>query len=113
MKGAYVSLSAAECGSASPKCGSATACGTAPLDSSGRLDSFAGGPGAVFFAPAVAHRARLAVPALSLFEVVRRVLSRSGEAAADVVGAMHEGFVVDPDEDLTFRAAKLTPKRSR
>lgn len=79
------------------------------VDSSGWLEYFAGGPGAAFFAPAVEDRARLIVPAISIFEVVKRVLSQSGEAeAAEVVGAMHEGVVVDLDTDLAIRAAKLS-----
>lgn len=79
------------------------------VDSSGWLEYFAGGPGARFFAPAVEDRARLLVPSVSIFEVVKRILIQRDEgAAADVVSVMHEGRVVDLNAELAVSAARIS-----
>jgi hypothetical protein len=52
------------------------------VDSSGWLEYFANGANASFFAPPIEDTARLIVPALSVFEVFKRVLQQRDENAA-------------------------------
>ncbi len=57
------------------------------VDSCGWLEYFAEGPNADFFAKAVEKTSDLVVPAVSLYEVFKRVLEQRGERARDAGGA--------------------------
>lgn len=79
------------------------------VDSCGWLEYFANGANADFFAPAVEDAASLVVPAISLFEVFKRVLQqRSENDALQAVAIMQQGQVVAVDETLALAAAKLS-----
>jgi len=79
------------------------------VDSSGWLDYFADGPNALFFAPAVQNTAELVVPAISLYEVFKRVQQQVGEGRAlEAVAIMMQGLVVDLDAALAINAARLS-----
>jgi predicted nucleic acid-binding protein len=79
------------------------------VDSSGWLEYFADGPNADFFAPPIEGVADLLVPALSLYEVFKRVLQQRGEGdALQAVAVMLQGQVVDLDTDLALSAAKIS-----
>jgi predicted nucleic acid-binding protein len=79
------------------------------VDSSAWLEYFAGGPNAAFFAPAIEKPRDLIIPALSLYEVFKRVYQQRGESdALQVVAAMRQGRVADLDARLSFSAAKLS-----
>lgn len=67
------------------------------VDSSGWLEYLAGGKNAGFFAAALEDSRRLLVPALSMFEVFRRVQQlRSRDAALEAVALMRQGQVIVP-----------------
>jgi predicted nucleic acid-binding protein len=79
------------------------------VDSCGWLEYFANGANADFFASAVEDAASLIVPAISLFEVFKRVLQqRSENDALQAVAIMQQGQVVAVDETLALAAAKLS-----
>jgi len=79
------------------------------VDSSGWLEYFANGRNADFFAPALADPAELIVPAVSIFEVFKRVLQQRGEAAALQASAlMQQGRVEVLDASSAMVAAKLS-----
>lgn len=79
------------------------------VDSSGWLEYFANGPNADFFAKPLTDAGALIVPALSIFEVFKRVLSQRGEAEALRAAAlMQQGRVVALDESLAMVAARLS-----
>jgi predicted nucleic acid-binding protein len=79
------------------------------VDSSGWLDYFADGPNAGFFAPAIMNTAELAVPAISLYEVFKRVQQqRSENQALEAVAIMMQGLVVELSANLAINAARLS-----
>lgn len=79
------------------------------VDSSGWLEYFAAGRNAGFFAGAIETPANLLVPALSLFEVFKRVLQQRDEGGAlRAVALMQQGHVVDLDSALALSAARLS-----
>lgn len=79
------------------------------VDSCGWLEYFADGPNAGFFADAVEDTASLIVPAISLFEVFKRILQqRSENDALRAVAVMQQGCVVALDDMLALSAAKLS-----
>jgi predicted nucleic acid-binding protein len=79
------------------------------VDSSGWLEYFANGPNANFFAPAVENTRQLIVPALSIFEVFKRVLQQRDEnLALQAAALMQQGQVVPLDAQLALAAAKLS-----
>ncbi|MDA0241978.1 MAG: type II toxin-antitoxin system VapC family toxin [Chloroflexi bacterium] len=79
------------------------------VDSSGWLEYFANTPNASFFAPAIEDTANLLVPAISLYEVFKRVLQQSGEDnALKAVADMMQGQVIELDAKLSIYAAKLS-----
>ena len=79
------------------------------VDSCGWLEYFANGGNANFFAPAIEDTAALIVPAISLFEVFKRILQqRSEHEALRAVAAMQQGRVIALDETLSLSAAKLS-----
>ncbi|HOT91171.1 MAG TPA: type II toxin-antitoxin system VapC family toxin [Anaerolineae bacterium] len=79
------------------------------VDSSGWLEYFADGPNANFFAPAIENTTALIVPAISLYEVFKRVLQQRGEdEALRAVAAMACGKIIELDMRLALDAAKLS-----
>ncbi len=79
------------------------------VDSCGWLEYFADGQNADFFAPIIEHTSLLIVPAVSLFEVFKRVLQQRGETEAlRAVALMQQGRVIALDEVLALSAAKLS-----
>ncbi|MBA4175847.1 MAG: VapC toxin family PIN domain ribonuclease [Leptothrix sp. (in: Bacteria)] len=79
------------------------------VDSSGWLEYFANGTNVDFFAQPLADADTLIVPAISIFEVFKRVLSQRDEAAALQASALMQlGRVVVLDESLAMSAAKLS-----
>ena len=79
------------------------------VDSSGWLEYFADGSNAEFFAKAIEHVEELVVPAISVYEVFKRVYQQRGEGdALQVVAMMEQGRVVDLDTTLALRAAQLS-----
>lgn len=79
------------------------------VDSCGWLEYFAEGKNAEHFAAAIENTEQLIVPAISIFEVFKRVLHQSGEdAALQVVAIMAQGTVVDLDISIALSAAKLS-----
>jgi len=83
------------------------------IDSSGWIEYFADGPNADFFADAVEDEAALMVPAITLYEVFKRLLRESGgeDDALRVVAAMQRGVVVDLDAELALEAARVAYDR--
>jgi toxin FitB len=79
------------------------------VDSCGWLEYFADAQNADFFAPAIEDVASLIVPAVSLFEVFKRILQqRSEQEALRAVALMQQGRVVALDNALALTAAKLS-----
>jgi len=79
------------------------------VDSCGWLEYFAGGPNAEFFAPAIEATDDLLVPALTLFEVFKRILQQRAEAdALRGIALMRQGRVVELTETLALGAARLS-----
>ncbi len=76
------------------------------VDSCGWLEYFADGPNASFFEPALSDLPNLVVPAITVYEVCKRVLVQSGQTFADrAVNAMSRGQVVHLDADNLRLAA--------
>jgi len=79
------------------------------VDSSGWLEYFGDGPNAAHFAGPLAEPDGLIVPAISVFEVFKRVLQQRDEASAlQAAGLMQQGRVVVLDPALEMAAAKLS-----
>ncbi|GAB4528634.1 MAG: hypothetical protein Kow0063_04960 [Anaerolineae bacterium] len=79
------------------------------VDSSGWLEYFADGPNADFFAPAVENTAQLLVPAVSIYEVFKRVLQQRDEGdALQAVAVMQQSKVVDLDPAIALSAGKIS-----
>jgi predicted nucleic acid-binding protein len=78
------------------------------VDSSGWLEYADDGPNARLFEPAILDVGRLVVPAISLYEVFKKVLRDRGEEPALALAAqMRQGQVVDLDADLALEAARV------
>jgi predicted nucleic acid-binding protein len=79
------------------------------VDSSGWLEYFADGPNADFFAPAIETTSEVIVPAISVYEVFKRVLQQRSESEAlQAVAVMMRGRGVDLDDQLALTAAKIS-----
>ena len=79
------------------------------VDSCGWLEYFADGANADKFAAAIEDTLHLIVPAISIFEVFKRVLQQRGEdAALQAAAIMSQGQVIDLDMSLAITAAKLS-----
>jgi toxin FitB len=79
------------------------------IDSSGWLEYFANGSNADFFAPAIEDTNNLIVPAISIFEVFKRVLQQRGEdEAIQAVALMQHGQIIELDVSLALQAAKVS-----
>ena len=79
------------------------------VDSSGWLEYFADGPNADFFSRAIEATAELLVPAVSLYEVFKRVMQQRGEGdALQAVALMQQGRVIELSSHLALSAARLS-----
>ena len=79
------------------------------VDSSAWLEYFADGPNAAEFAHAVEAPEHLVVPALTVYEVYRRICQIKDESAAlEAVGVMLQGRVVDLSATLAIESARLS-----
>jgi predicted nucleic acid-binding protein len=79
------------------------------VDSSGWLEYFADGENADFFARAIENIEDLIVPAISIYEVFKRVYQQRGEGdALQAVAMMEQGKVVELDARLALSAAKTS-----
>ena len=79
------------------------------VDSSAWLEYFADGPNAGEFAGPIADAQRLVVPAVTLFEVFKRIRSqRTVGDALYAVAQMRRGHVVDLDASLAVASAELS-----
>ncbi|HAL31290.1 MAG TPA: VapC toxin family PIN domain ribonuclease [Coriobacteriia bacterium] len=79
------------------------------VDSCGWLEYLASGPNADFFSPALTDVESLIVPAVSIYEVFKRVLQQRDEGDAfQVVALMQQGRIVDFDATLAIEAATLS-----
>ena len=78
------------------------------VDSSAWLEYFADGPNADVFAEAIESSEDLVVPAITVFEVFKRVAQQRGERAAlGYVGVLLRSPVVDVTAELSVEAARL------
>ena len=83
------------------------------VDSSGWLEFFMAGPNAGFFSPPILKTAELIVPTVSLYEVFKKVLRELGEGPALRAAAqMKQGRIIELDEALALRAARLSLKHA-
>jgi len=79
------------------------------VDSSGWLEYFADGANADFFSAAIENPTELIVPAISIYEVFKRVLEQRGEGdALQAVALMAQGKVVELDMRVALEAARLS-----
>jgi predicted nucleic acid-binding protein len=79
------------------------------VDSSAWLEYFANGPNASYFAVPVEATDELLVPALTIYEVFKRVLQQRQEGdALRAVALMQQGTVVDLDARLALSAARVS-----
>lgn len=79
------------------------------VDSSGWLEYFADETNADFFAQTIEDVEQLIVPAITLYEVFKRVYQQRGEGdALQAVAMMEQGQVVELDSPLALSAAKLS-----
>lgn len=73
------------------------------------LEYLAGTDRAELFAQPIADTGRLIVPAISIYEVYKKVLRDKGEdIAAQVFGVMSLGKIIELDSALALEAARLT-----
>jgi len=78
------------------------------VDASAWLEYFADGPNAEVFAEPIESPEDLVVPAITVFEVFRRVAQQRGERAAlGYVGVLLRSPVVDLTAELSVDAARL------
>src|SRR5258708_6634851 len=79
------------------------------VDSSGWLEYFAEEPNAESFAQPIKDVLNLIVPAITLYEVFKRVYQQRGEdKALEAIAVMMQGQVVNLDAELALSAAKLS-----
>ena len=79
------------------------------VDSSGWLEYFAESPNASFFAAPIRDVANLLVPAITIFEVFKRVLQQRGEQQAlEAIAVMMQGQVAGLEATTAINAAKLS-----
>ncbi len=79
------------------------------VDSSGWLEFFADGPNAHFFEDPIIDTEQLIVPAISIFEVFKRILQqRSENEALNAIALMRQGRIIVLDEALALSSASLS-----
>lgn len=79
------------------------------VDSSGWLEYFGAGPNANFFSDPIEDTDELLVPAISLYEVFKRILQQRGETEAlNAVAFMQSGSVLPLTSAIALHAAHLS-----
>jgi predicted nucleic acid-binding protein len=79
------------------------------IDSSGWIEYLTKGPNGAFFLSAVQDTQNLLVPALSIYEVFKRVMLETGaETALQIIGVMSLGKEVMLDREIAIEAAQLS-----
>lgn len=79
------------------------------VDSSGWLEYFADTSYADYFAEAIEDIDQLVVPAISIYEVYKRLYSQRGrDIALEAIAYMQTGKVVDIDVGLAIEAAEFS-----
>jgi predicted nucleic acid-binding protein len=79
------------------------------VDSSGWLEYFGNGPNAAFFEEPLLQVDELIVPAISIFEVFKRVLQQRDETSAlQAAALMQQGRTVALDPALAMAAARMS-----
>jgi predicted nucleic acid-binding protein len=79
------------------------------VDSSAWLEYFTGSRNARHFAGAIENTEALLVPAVTLYEVFKKILAeRSEDMALKIVAHMKAGQVIDLDLEIALMAAKLS-----
>lgn len=74
-----------------------------------RLEYFAEGSNADFFAPAIEDTKNLLVPVICIYEVFKKLLLQRGISEAQThVSDMKQGKIIEIDESLALSAAKLS-----
>ncbi len=81
------------------------------VDSTGWLEYFSGTPRADFFADTINDIDNLLVPAITLYEVFKKIsIERGRPAAMQAIVAMRMGKVVPLTDEIAFAAASLSLK---
>jgi predicted nucleic acid-binding protein len=79
------------------------------VDSSGWLEFFASGPNVDFFRGPIRNISELIVPAISLYEVYKRLLQQTDkENALRALSIMKMGKVIDLNASLALDAAEIS-----
>jgi len=79
------------------------------VDSCGWLEYLAAGPNADFFAPALEKPDELVVPAISVYEVAKRLMRQRGERIAlQAVALMQQSLIADLTPTLALEAARTS-----
>ncbi|MBI1294903.1 PIN domain-containing protein [bacterium] len=79
------------------------------VDSSGWLEYFADAPNADFFAAAIEDTEQLIVPAITLYEVFKRICQQKDEnEALQAVMVMMQSQIIDLIPSIAFDATKLS-----
>ena len=79
------------------------------VDSSGWLAYFAGDDNADYFAAPIEQTAGLIVPALSIYEVFKRILQQRNEGQAlEAVALMQQGRIVSLDQNIALLSARIS-----
>ena len=79
------------------------------VDSSAWLEYFAGGPNASFFAKPIEQTDQLIVPALTLYEVFKRILQQRDESdGLQAIAVMQQGSVVALESSIALDAARVS-----
>lgn len=79
------------------------------VDSSGWLEYFADAPNADFFAAAIEDTEQLIVPAITLYEVFKRICQQKDESEAlQAVAVMMQSQIIDLIPGIALDAAKLS-----
>lgn len=79
------------------------------VDSSGWLEYFANGTNASFFSEPIEDTDALLVPAISLYEVFKRILQQLGETEAlNAIAFMQSGKIIDLSSPIALHAARIS-----
>ncbi len=79
------------------------------VDSSGWLEFFASGPNVNFFRDPIRNLSKLIVPAISLYEVYKRLLQQTDKKSAlKALSIMKMGKVIELNASLAIEAAEIS-----
>ena len=82
------------------------------VDSSGWLEYFADSNYADFFADAIEDQQKLLVPAISIYEVYKRLyIQRGRDTALEAIAYMQTGKVIGMDTGIAIEAAEFSAER--